>query len=103
MVYLPGVDQAPVAIGSGRYRWSYAYAPPEAVTPALSLDSTWGDVIDHPMAYEQVVQLFLAHNPEFVARMEGQTAITLRQAIQQNPNAQALQERVEQALIDAGT
>ncbi len=89
-------------MGSGCYRWSYAYAPPQEILPTLSLDSPWGDLIDHATAYEEVVRLFLAHNPEFVARLEGQTAVTLRQAIQQNPNARALQERVEQALLEVG-
>ena len=97
-IYLPGVDQLPLEVGAGRHRWSYAYAPPVEMLPELTLDSTWGDLIDHPIAYELVVQLLMQHNPEFVQRMEGQTTVRLRQAIRQNPNADVLAERVQHVL-----
>ena len=97
-VYLPGKNEGPLEVGSGFHRWSYAYAPPAEALPALTLDSTLGDLIDHPAAYEAVMRLMAEHNPEFARRMEGQTAVTLRQAIRQNPRAAALAEKVEAVL-----
>jgi cobalamin biosynthesis protein CobT len=66
----------------------------------LTLDSTLGMLFDHPEAYTRVMAIIRQHNPEFASRMAGQVAVTLRQAIQQNPNAQLLQEKVEAALAE---
>ena len=97
-VYLPGRGDQPLRVGSGRYRWSHPYAVPEPVRPHLTLDSTVGDLLDHPAVYAQVMGLFAAHNPEFLYRMEGQLGVSLRQAIHQNPNAHVLEERVAEVL-----
>jgi alpha-L-rhamnosidase len=102
VVYLPGVEGEPQEVGAGRYRWSYAYQAPAVVLPVLTLDSTLGDLIDHPAAYTAVMQLMTQHNPDFADRMEGQTSITLRQALRQNPNTQRLQAQVE-AVLAAGS
>lgn len=101
-VELPGREQPPLWVGAGQHRWSYAYAPPVEGLPVLTLDSMWGDVIDQQGAYEEIYQLFFEHNQEFVARMEGQTTVTLRQAIRQNPNADALEARVQRVLAALG-
>lgn len=95
---LPGQDGEPFEVGSGRYRWSYPYRVAEAVHPALTLDSPLGMLFDHPEAYARVMDIIARHNPEFAGRMAGQVSVTLRQAIQQNPNAQQLQAQVEAAL-----
>jgi alpha-L-rhamnosidase len=98
VVHLPGQEGEPVEVGSGRHRWSVAYQPPVPVYKPLTVDSTVGDLIDHPAAYEQVMEVFAQHNPEFGDRLDGRVRVTLRQAILQNPNAAALQAKVETVL-----
>jgi alpha-L-rhamnosidase len=97
-VHLPGIEEPPQVVGSGHYQWSYAYAVPAASHPPLTLDSTLGDLIDNPQAYERVMQVFLGHNREFADRLDGQVTVTLRQAIRQNANAKVLAEQVQAAL-----
>jgi alpha-L-rhamnosidase len=96
-VCLPGQADAK-EVGSGRYRWSYPYELPEAIYPALSLDSSLGTVFDHPAAYAQVMRVMAQHNQEFADRMTGQTEVTLREVLQQNPNAHHLQAQIEAVL-----
>jgi hypothetical protein len=64
----------------------------------LTLDSRLGALFDHPTAYPEVIKVFARHNPEFADRMDGQTEVTLREAIVQNPNPERLQAQVEALL-----
>jgi alpha-L-rhamnosidase len=97
-VYLPGQEGAPLEIGAGRHRWSYPFAVAARPLPHLTLDSTVGELVDHPQAYAAVMQRIAQHNPEFVYRLEGQTRVTLRAAIRQNPNAHLLEEQITRTL-----
>lgn len=97
-VSLPGMDGETLTVGSGSYRWSYPYQAAESSLPALTLDSTLGEVIDHPAAYTQVMNIFFDHNREFADRIEGQTEVTLREAVLLNPRAEELAARIEAAL-----
>jgi alpha-L-rhamnosidase len=97
-VWLPGKQEEPQTVGSGRHHWSYAYTVPAAAHPPLTLDSTLGDLVDNPEAYERVMQVFLGHNREFADRLDGQVTVTLRQAIRQNANANVLADLVQAAL-----
>ena len=97
-VYLPGRDAAPLEVGAGSYRWSYAYAAPKADRPRLTLDSTLGELAEQPEAYARVMAIYAQHNLEYSYRMEGQLAVTLRQAARQNQYSDALAQRVQQAL-----
>ncbi len=99
-VYLPGDEGETLEVGAGRYRWTYAYQMSAPVYPTLTLDSTVGDLIDHPAAYAAVMRVLTQYNPEFADRLEGQTGVTLRQAIHIDPNAQPLRERIEAALAE---
>jgi alpha-L-rhamnosidase len=101
-VYLPGQDGEPVTVGSGRYRWFYPYQPPAVIYQPLTVDSTLGDLIDHPAAYDQVMDLIAQHNLEFADRMDGRVGVTLRRAILMNPNAETLLDKVAAALAAAG-
>ena len=98
LVYLPGHNGDPLAVGSGRYRWSYPYTQPAPVYKPLTVDSTLGDLIDHPAAHEQVMALIAQHNYEFADRMDGRVGVTLRQAILMNPNAESLLDKVAAVL-----
>jgi alpha-L-rhamnosidase len=102
-VHLPGTEDEPLEVGSGRYRWSYPYEAPAVVYPPLTIDSTLGDLIDQPAVYAQVMHLVAQHNPEFADRMDGQVSVSLRQAIHMNPSAQELQAKVEAVLAKSGT
>jgi alpha-L-rhamnosidase len=101
-VHLPGKEDAIVEVGSGRHTWSYAFEAPEMALPKLTLDSTLGEVADHPAAHERIAQVLMDHNRIFYYLMEGQTDVTLRQAIVQNPNAAALEARILEALAYRG-
>mgnify|MGYP003592757539 CR=1 FL=1 len=98
LVYLPAQEGEPVAVGSGRHRWSVPYQPPVAAHGQLTVDSTLGDLIDQPEVYERVMALIAQHNYEFADRMDGRVGVTLRQAILMNPNAESLLEKVAMAL-----
>ncbi|MFN2166834.1 MAG: family 78 glycoside hydrolase catalytic domain, partial [Anaerolineae bacterium] len=97
-VRLPGKDDELIEIESGCYRWSYPYQVAEPAHPTLTLDSPLGMLYDQAEAFSAVMRIMREHNPEFADRMNGQTEVTLRQAIQQNPNAQRLQALVEDTL-----
>ncbi len=101
-VTLPGGDTGPVEVGSGRYSWSYPYQDLKMTRPPLSLDSTLDDLIDNPEAYALVIKIMTEHNAEFADRMNGQTGITLRQAVSLNPQAEELSARLEAALAALG-
>ena len=85
-------------MGAGSYRWSYAYAAPKTERPRLTLDSTLGELAEQPAAYARVMAVYAQHNLEYSYRMEGQLAVTLRQAARQNQYSDALAQRVQQAL-----
>ena len=96
-IVLPGVDQAPLEVVAGNHEWRYPFQLPVVIANVLTLDSSLGDLLDHP-AHAAVMALFAAHNFEFADRMEGQTRISIREAIMQNPNAAALEARVNEVL-----
>ena len=98
VVSLPGPSGEPFEVGAGRHRWSYPYEVPEVVYPELTLDSTVGELIDNPAMYAKVMNVIAEHNFEFADRMNGQTEVTLRQAILLNPNPDRLAARIEAAL-----
>jgi alpha-L-rhamnosidase len=101
-VSLPGRGDSPLEVGSGTHRWYYPYEPPEAIHPPLTLDSTLGELIDNPEAYAQVMSIIVLNYPDFMDRMQGQTEITLRQALYHNPRTERLGGRIEAALASLG-
>jgi alpha-L-rhamnosidase len=97
-VSLPGHHDGPIEVGSGKYHWSYPYQTPQVSYPALTLDSTLGELIDHPAAYALVMSIIVQHNPDVANRILGQTEVTLRQAIYHIPRAEELVAKIESAL-----
>ena len=97
-VFLPGKPGGPVGVGSGSYRWSYPYQTPETTLPLLTLDSTLGELLDHPKAYALVMRIIAQHSPQYRERMEHHTEITVRQAINGNPRTLKLGAKIEAAL-----
>jgi alpha-L-rhamnosidase len=97
-VTLPEKNEAPIEVGSGSYRWSYAYPDLKETRPALTLDSTFAEMVDDSATYARIMKLLSQHNPELADRMEGQDSITLRQAVSTMPRAAELLGRLESAL-----
>ena len=85
-------------MGAGHYQWSYPYADPRADPPAITLDSSLDDLIDNAGAYQRVMAVFAAHNPEFPSRLNGENGLSLRQAAEMNPRAEELLARLEAVL-----
>ena len=100
VVYLPGAEGAPHEVGAGRYRWSVPYQTPSVTHPALTLDSTVGDLIDHPAAYAAVMRVVAQISKDFADRLDGRVSVSLRQATRMNPNAQAMQAAIEATLAE---
>jgi alpha-L-rhamnosidase len=97
-VFLPGEQDSPIGVGAGRYRWSYPYQAPETTWPLLTLDSTLGELLDHPEAYALVMRIIAQHSPQHRERLEDHTKVTLRQAINSNPRTLKLGAKIEAAL-----
>jgi len=97
-VFLPGEQDEPIRVGSGSHRWSYPLSIPETTLPLLTLDSTLGELVEHPEAYAVVMRIIARRSPQFKERLEGQTNLTLRQAISGNPRTLKLGPKIEAAL-----
>jgi alpha-L-rhamnosidase len=101
-VTLPGSDAAPIDVGSGTHRWSYAYRDPDA-RPPLTLDSPVGDIVDDAEAWAVVTSTIarLAPRPPFLGRIiQGQSGSPLRQALGRAPNAAELGAAIESGLAE---
>jgi alpha-L-rhamnosidase len=101
-VSLPGHHSGPIEVGSGRHHWSYLYQTPKVAYRPPTLDSTLGELIDHPQAHALVMSIIVEHYPSFMERMKDQTEVTLRQAICHNPRTVKLGARIEAALATLG-
>ena len=97
-VFLPGEQGSPIEVGAGRYRWSYPYQTPETTLPLLTLDSTLGELLDHPEAYARVMRIIAQHSPQYRERLKHPVEITLRQAINGNPRTVKLGAKIEAVL-----
>ncbi len=97
-IHLPGRDDAPIEVGSGKYTWSYAYSAPETTLPPLTLDSTIEELIDHQVAYDLVMETIERDHLDFKNMIEGQPTVTLRQAIGLSPSGQGLQASLTRVL-----
>jgi len=97
-VSLPGKRGELLEVGSGCHSWSYPYQTHKEPRPILTLDSTLGELIDHPEAYSLVKEIFVQHNEEFADRMNGQMEVILRDAIYLNPHPEELSAKIELAL-----
>ncbi len=103
-VTLPGSDIAPLDVGAGTHRWSYVYQDPDA-RPALTLDSTVGDLIDDADAWAVVMHTVarLAPRPPFIGRIiQSQSGSPLRKVLGTLPNAGEVGAAIESALAALG-
>ena len=101
-VRLPGQAGEAFEVGAGHYQWSYPYAHARADPPAVTLDTSLDDLIDNAGAYQRVMAVFAAHNPEFPSRLNGENGLSLRQAAELNPRAEELLARLQTVLKGDG-
>lgn len=99
-VTLPGSGHATFEIGSGSYAWSYPYQKADVNRPALSLDSTVGELIDDFEAYTRVRQIIARYGTELADQLMRQEQVTLRQAISFLPAGQTILPQIEAVLFE---
>ena len=98
-VTLPGKDEEPLEVGSGKHRWTYEFQNSKFNSPKLWLDITFDELIDHPAAHAVVMNILSQYNSELANRMDGQEGITLRQAAWLMPHTEELIARLEASLV----
>ena len=103
-VILPGADVAPIEVGAGTHRWTRPYQEAKPARPALSLDSTFGDLIEDPAAWDAVRDTLRRHASELSTGIEmimrGNGRVSLRQATGIIPDGDGLRADLEAALAN---
>jgi len=97
-VTLPGGSPETIEVGSGMHTWSYPYSILKAKHPPLTLDSTFGELIDDQEAFTQVKKIITEYGTELADRLLGEEKLTLRRGISFMPMGEAILPRVEAAL-----
>ena len=100
LVSLPGREEDPVEVHSGMHSWSYAYQDPDAGL-TLSLDSTIGEVLDEPAAWDavkEVLDRLIPENGFILYVLRGQRKRKLREGLATLPNAGEVLMAVTDAL-----
>jgi alpha-L-rhamnosidase len=103
-VMLPGAEGAPIEVGPGAHHWRQPYQAPARVRPALTLDSTFGDLVDDPAVWDAIRATLRQHAPELSSGMEGALQsghLALRQVVGLAPNGADLQAKFEAVLARA--
>ncbi|MGC9467397.1 MAG: family 78 glycoside hydrolase catalytic domain [Anaerolineae bacterium] len=96
-VYLPGKDEAPLDVGSGKHSWTYPYERPDKTSKPISLDSTIGELIDHEEAFTLVVEAMSERGTELAGRLLSQEDMRLRDAVGYLPWGDELLSTLEEA------
>ena len=103
-VTLPGAQDAPLEVGSGRYHWSQAYTKPDA-HPPLTIDNTVGELMSDPETWKAVIGAIqrVTQGRGFLLRMlSSDPELVLRQALTRGPRSNpAMVSEVEKALAEA--
>jgi alpha-L-rhamnosidase len=81
-VTLPGKSGAPIEVGSGQHRWTYAYISPDEQRKPLSLDSTVGELMDDEEALGLVKQAMSSHGIERLDHLMTYQSASLRKAME---------------------
>ncbi|MCJ7551628.1 MAG: glycoside hydrolase family 78 protein [Anaerolineae bacterium] len=97
-VILPGKDDAPIEIASGKHTWTYAYQVPEGQRKKLSLDSTVGELIDDAEAFPLVMQALAEQGHELRDGVLAQEQSRLRDAVGFMPWGRNLLACIEEVL-----
>jgi alpha-L-rhamnosidase len=103
-VTLPGTDDQVIEVGSGRHQWVVPYKDSTGDLPALTLDSTIGDLIGNLQAWTKVRETIGRHLPELAHQMEsgsgisGSPSLSLRQVLSMRVNTDALRAELDATL-----
>ncbi len=99
-VVLPGLQQEPVSVGSGKHHWEYSFEMPIPAQPHVTLDSTIDQLIDVPGLYPQVIGVFSQYNREIIGLLQQQPEMTIRQAIDLMPRGAELSAQIDHLLAE---
>jgi alpha-L-rhamnosidase len=100
IVRLPGKEDQPFEVGSGRHSWSYPYRDPDVRKP-ISVDDPIGEIADVPQAWNAVGDVIarLAPKSHFIKfGLLTQRKTPLRQALANLPNAEDVLADISRAL-----
>ncbi len=102
LVSLPGREEDPVEVPSGMHSWSYVYQDPDAGL-SLSLDSTIGEVLDEPAAWDavkDVLDRLIPENGFILYVLQSQRKRKLRDGLTTLPNAEEVLTAAANALAE---
>jgi alpha-L-rhamnosidase len=102
-VILPGAEDEPIEVGSGRHRWTAPSDPGRARAP-LSLDSSFDEIIDDAEGWAIVRSVIARYMPDLAAQIDsgsgisGTSSMSLRHVLAMRPNGEQLQAELAAAL-----
>ena len=102
LVSLPGREEDPVEVPSGMHSWLYVYQDPDAGL-SLSLDSTIGEVLDEPVAWDavkDVLDRLIPENGFILYVLQSQRKRKLRDGLTTLPNAEEVLTATADALAE---
>lgn len=98
-VILPGKEgESPLEVGAGEHHWTYPFTDPRSALPNLTLDSTIGELVDHPEAYQKVTAILREFGPVVRDRMLSQEGTSIREAVNLTKRGNEILQRIEAAL-----
>lgn len=100
-ITLPGSLQPVFEVGSGAHTWTYPFEDPARPRPPLTLDSTFGELVENLEAYTRVANQVRGYGA-MTEQIMCQDDLTLRQALAMMPNFEADRAAVEAILAQTG-
>jgi alpha-L-rhamnosidase len=99
-VILPGKEDAPIEVGSGKHHWTYVYESAGEKRKPLTLDSTIGELIDDEKALDRVKQVLGKHGIPQLDNFLTHETVSLRSAMGFIPSAGDVFRDIEEALAE---
>jgi len=96
-VTLPGKEEAPLEIGSGKHSWKYPFTSKKHPRKPISLDSTIGELIDDPEAFSMALQVLRSHGTELADHLLSREDMKLRDAVGFMPQAKTILKDLQKA------
>jgi len=100
-VWLPGLDNAPIEVGSGTWDWEVSYQDPDA-RGQFSVDDLIGDITYHQAAHDAIMDVLgRVGAPPFLMRMLlNDRNVPLREALKALPNSEKAVKMINDALVN---
>jgi alpha-L-rhamnosidase len=99
-VTLPGQEEAPIEVGSGKHHWTYAYESAGEKRKPLTLDSTIGELIDDEKALDRVKEVLIKYGIPRMDNFLNHETVSLRSAMGFIPSAGDVLRDMEEALSE---